>query len=1222
MHVQELDALLTRRTTDQTISLSSDDFGCAAAPLVTEWLDGTLRVTGVRRSTRPDGTVVLDGTTSLLGVKDRPVTGIEIALDPADQRPSLYLPFTLPTTWNIAASFPETKDSDLARLGFTTEPELLLSSTVRQAADGRPSLLPGLTFHGATVTVPGAAEWLGKVLALASGGTLALTGPLTRTPGPKDKRRAVIALTSPARGAGVLGASFRVWAGSRTTTAADGTSTVAYPVRLRADLALAPGTMATVGAPLPSGTEKVTLTAEVLPDEPQPTAALASWDGSGSALRQLTDQGFVLGDSVVLTELGLVIDPEKLREGLTEAVTEVTVKAGARPTVAWTIAKSLALTEVGAELAVTRPLTRERGATVTGYGTFTVTPALHLTASALIPPGTFQLTQRKDTTAKLADVVAGFMPSAPAGFPDLTLSEFSGSATPRTGEYSLTAKVATSWSLSLGAAEVELTGGKLKLDRKKKEKEKEKEKEGSGKEGEEAEKKETAKEPTDRPDSSHTVTGTVSATAKLGPVGGDETVDFTATWTLPKSFALEGTLPEIELTELLKRLSCPLELPDGTPAVLLKKSKATLRAGKAMAGQYASDVHYELGLSTNVSFGTRGQHPLTLTGKAGRSTDGTFFAAALWQQDWSWSPKDVEGWGDVLGVLGDLTFRRSGLAVCTADGVSLDADAGLPDTLPEKLGRGLTFFTEVGYGEPLAFLREVFPDTEGIRLRARLARPIADSEFTAAIGKADTGTGFGALSLTIVPKTRKIELSTNFLLDLATLGSPSGTSLQFVVTGAAEKTDLGWSLSLSLLLKAEEAGGPALPGQPTPQQLSVITLDRPGHILLPATDPTHTTAVLPSTGGTPTDLPLGPVSKQRSVWRNAFGIEGFNIAYFYLEMRYGTDGFKLGGGGSVDIGPASLELAVHGRVSPPSVSAFYFSLKGTSPERGVTILDLVKIVAPDPAPALSPLDSVVVREVDLCAVADADGWTNVATGQNWAPGFYARGDIAFGTNTWQFQVRIQPTSLYISSQVREPLELGGVFTFASSDGLKGPQFLLDTGDLKKGRLPEKIFYLSGSLSLLGHQVLAVEAVLEKGGFAFDLAVDIVAVQVRVHCRLNEQGLKARARVDLGFDITLPRDAHIAGIPLGTGLLVGVHVGGEIEIDVTTGAMVRLSGQFSLRALDTTLVSTDAELSFGIRSWDDVVDVLKQDPAKVLEKVATDVWETAKNCAVTTAGALM
>ncbi|NED00768.1 hypothetical protein G3I55_03690, partial [Streptomyces sp. SID6648] len=80
----------------------------------------------------------------------------------------------------------------------------------------------------------------------------------------------------------------------------------------------------------------------------------------------------------------------------------------------------------------------------------------------------------------------------------------------------------------------------------------------------------------------------MSATAKLGVAGGDRTVDFTATWTLPQSFALEGTFPEIELTELLKRLSCPLELPDGTPAVVLKKSKATLRAGKAMAGQPAA----------------------------------------------------------------------------------------------------------------------------------------------------------------------------------------------------------------------------------------------------------------------------------------------------------------------------------------------------------------------------------------------------------------------------------------------------------------------------------------------------------------------------------------------------------------------------------------------------------------------------------------------------------
>ncbi|MFJ8098482.1 hypothetical protein [Streptomyces griseofuscus] len=1218
MHVQELDALVTQRTTAKSVKFTSDDFGAAAAPLVTEWLGGALTVTGVTRSTRPDGTVVLNGTTDLLGVTGRPVTGIEIGLDSADQRPSLYLPFTLPTTWKFPTSFPETKDSDLARLAFAREPEFLLSSTVRPAADGRPPLLPGLTFHGAGVTMPDAPEWLGELLTLAQGAHT-LSGPVTRTAGPEKKRRAEITLTSPARGAGVLGASFFLWAGSRTTTADDGTSTVTHPVCLRADLTLDQGMTATVSAPLPTGNDKVAFTAEVLPGAHVPAAVLASWDGSGSAMRQLTGEGFELGDSVLLTELGLVIDPEKLDEGLKEAVSEVTVKAAARPTVAWTVAESVKVTEVGAKLTVTRPLTRERGATVAGYGTFTVAPALRMTASALIPPGTFRITQEKDTTAQLTDVLKGFHLNAPAGLADLTLSEFSASATPKEGEYSLMAKVATSWSLPLGAAEVTLIGAELKLDRKKKKKKEEKE----GEKG----KEETAKEPTDRPDSTHEVTGKVSATAKLGRKGSDKTVDFTAAWTHPGPFALEGKLPDIELTELLDRLSCPLELPHGTPAVSLKGSKATLSASKAVAGQPSGDVHYELGLSTTVAFGSGSQHPVTLTGKAGQSGDGTFFAAALWQQDWSWSPKDVEGWADVLGILGDLTFRKSGLAICTADGVTLEAGAKLPDTLPKKLDRGLTFFSEVGWGDSLAFLKEIFPGTEGIRLSARLARPIADSEFTAAIGGEDTGDGFGALSLTIVPKKLKIGLSTTFFLDVSGLGSPSGTTLRFVAEGAVEKADTGWLLSLGLVLKADEMGGPGVAGQLPPGQLSAVMLDGPGHILLPRTaepGPAPAEAALPHTGGTLPAVPAVPPLEQRPTWRNAFGIDGFNIAYFYLEMSYSAlNGFTLGGGGSVDIGPASLELSVHGRIgNPPSISSFYFSLAGKSRKHPVTILDLVKIIAPDPPSALNPLDTVAVRELLLCAVSDPNGWTNRATGQRWEPGFYARGDISFGSNAWEFQVCIGPTRLYVCSQVRQPIELGGVFSFTSSDGTEGPQFLLDTGDLRQLRLPEKIFYLSGSLTLLGHPVLAVEALLVQGGFAFDLTVDIVAARVAVRCCLNEQGLKASARVDLGFDITLPRDAQIAGIPLGVGLLVGVHVEGEIEVDVTTGAMVRLSGAFSLQALDTTLVSTSADLTFGIRSWNDVINVLEQDPGRLLEKVVTDVWETAKNCAVRTAGALM
>ncbi|MEU1376004.1 hypothetical protein ABZ442_20450 [Streptomyces triculaminicus] len=1225
MTIDELKALITRHTQDTTLTLPAADLGTGpAAALIGTWLDGTLTVTDLRREDHDDS-VTVHGTLTVtgLGLTDLPVHGIEFGLDPLDHDPTLYVPLVVPADWTFSTSFPATDGSDLAALAFPVPPALLLTSTARPARDGHPALDPGLTFHASQVDDPAQLGGLAALLRPRPG-ELSLTGPVVRRPskGPGDEVRTDIALRSTPRPDGEFSASFYLWAGSRDDDGANGSS-VTYGLRLAADLVLGQVGGATISAALPSGGGVLALGADRLPEKLSPDD-LAAWNGTGAAVHQLVDQqGFTLGASVRLTGITATIDPSAFgKGGLAAALTQVTATVETTPGTTWPIVgDDLALTGVGATLTVTNPLQASRAAKVTGRGDFTVAGDVSLHATAEIPPGTFRLTLDESTPAELRDVLQHFLPHADlTGVPTLTLKKFSGSATPKKGAYEVDASISSDWHIDVGAARITLTEAGLELAREG----------GEGAPG-------GVVQP--RSDSGSGTTGTLSAKAELGPASGgdgdDSVVKFSAKWTVPGAFELDGTFPDLDLTELLTSLACRADvpLPDGLPQVSLLHPAVTVRLGTALTGQPAAGKGYELAVSTTATFDAA---QLTFFGKAARKAEGgTLFAAALWQQDWVWSPGKVSDWAPVLGFLDGITFAKSGLAVSSADGVTVDAGTDPPDTLPATLDKGLTFFTELGLTGPLAPLKVLFQDASGIHLTARLTTPVQESEFTASIAEQKTREGFGGLVLAFAPAKREVSLQTSWNFTVPAVGSAPATLLQFVAGGALKGTEF----HLFLALKPAHSGADEPAGRPAPHQLA-YALRAPGQTLLTA-DPVagadgrlvhdatprgasgSTYSLVRSTALRLAGLTAPPSADDLPAWKNAFGVEGFDVQYFYMQIGYGAEtGLTLGGGGSVVIGDAALKLDIEGGFNPePYVTVFRFDLEAVHQDTGISIWDVVAVLTAPPD-WLAFLKQIVLHKLAMCVVIAPGGWTNPVTHEEWKQGFYAKGDIDFFGNNWRFEVNVSDDGLYAYSNIAQPLKLADVLTFSDASGTKGPQYLLDTRNIRTGHLPAKIFYLSGKLALLGLSA-SIEAQLGNDGFAFTIAADLLDIlHGDMSCTLNSTGLKASAHVKLGFDVTIPRGVVLGGIPVPAGNLVGIHAEGGFDLSIDgSGVSLHLTASCDAYLLDVHLVDFHLDQQFTIGKWDDIVSWLENNPEKLFESLGEGIWDALKNCATTTAAEL-
>ncbi|MFF3005742.1 hypothetical protein ACFVTF_23365 [Kitasatospora sp. NPDC057940] len=1182
----------------------------AASRQLAAWFPKNLVLTDATLENTPAG-VTATGTLTGWSGPDAVKATVDFGIDPADQSPSLYAQLVLPVTWTFGAAFPKIKGSAIDRLTYSASPLLLLTSTAREAADALPALQPGMTFHAAGTKPPADAGPLTTLLPLTDG-TLALTGPLT----PADKDGILgVDLRSAAHDTGSdLGISFFLWAGSRSMEE----SPLFYDVELRGTVRLSDALQIDVSTSL--GETVVFLTAESPPTDPIPATALKSWGGLGEAFDTGETNGFKLGDHLRLYHLSVAIDTAQIGKGFAAAVTAVSVGIAADPGRSWDVAGAkLTVTALRALLTVRNPLRSGRTATLYAQGVFQIADSVNLAVAGLLPPGTLVLALDPDTHVTLADVLHHFMPGSDlSGAPQITLTTFGGQLTPTQGTYQVTAEADTHIPLELGAATITLTRAGLTLKRQK-------------------------------ADSGTNTTANLHATAVVAPTGKPLTdgLTLTADWTIPGPFRLTGSFDKkVSLTDLLRQLAADtgLDLPSGMPDIVLSKTVASVQAGQG---------NWELMLSGAVSLNTV---ELDVYGKAFKTQAGTTaLVAALWQgAGGTFSLTDVSQDAKDLPLLGDLTFTGSGLAVSTADGQNITVTPR-PKGLPATVDKGLTFFSTLGFGKDLTFLTKLFPTAEGITVTAHLGSDLKKSEFTALIADAGALKGFTGLKLIVRPAVPEIAVQAGFTVTLPSL-TGDGEPAQFNVEGSAGKSSTGWSFALTLLLRP----APGYKAGTVPRERLALALDAPGYTLLPAPPaaqhpwsvppaaevflrnpaaPGHTPALVPwpqdadSASNLPLPVPLGyallvplppagpghaPVYfDSKPAWKDAFGIKGLNINAFYLDIRLSSGELVLGGGGSITVGSGDgaveLALAVEGALEPPTVSVFYFDLAPHNKEKGVSLHAIASLLF-TPPDFLDFLKKIVIHNLMLCMVTDPNGWTNNLTtpARHWDQGFYAAGDIGFFGNTWNFKVQINKTSLYINSEIDQPLKIGGFLTISDAGGSKGPKCLID---IRTNSIAEKVLVLSGKVTLLDVVSASVDVVLGKKGFEFTITEKIFGFSTTFSCTLDlKEGLTAHAEIRLQFDIGTPPDWH-----LPTTSVLGIDAKGTLDLDLTkdkTTVSASLKAAVTLAGSDLPAIDLSVK-DLGITKFDDVLQYFKNTPSLIWDQLG-NFAEDIGNCAVNTA----
>ncbi|MFF8912845.1 hypothetical protein ACF08M_05830 [Streptomyces sp. NPDC015032] len=1170
MDTIELRSLVTSCISNGTLTMAASTLRTgAAARLINDWFSGPLVVENVT-CTDTDTGIQVKGTLNWTRISCERQATATFAAGPGGD-PSLLLRFPLPDQWTFAASFPATAGTPMNGLRFPAGPELLLTSQSLSAQGGHPVLARGLNFHAPAAELHTDCRGWNALLTAASDGRIALSGTIAPFSGATlpDIQLASGPLTSPSQD---LDLRFSLQAGAQYD---DGEVTF-YGVDLCASLGL-PGNLSlkliTALAPGP-----LTLIAQLSSTNHSVRSEdLKTWAHLGAAFERGAGSGLDLGATVQLRDLTLSIDPLQLSKQFTHAVTQITVGVAAQPELTWIIngAPGLRLAGLQANFVLDNPLRKTRKATVYAGADVQIAGHTNVMATGVIPPGTLRLALDPSTPVELTEAFKQFVPGQVlVGLPRIDLTGLDGQITPTKGAFEVTARAAVAAPFDLGAATITLKDAKVSLWRR------------PGAAGGEP-----------------TTGGEFTATARLAPRSDlAACTDFTADWTIPGRLTLKGTLPELPLTTLLKHLDTEAGLlPDSLPEVTLIPSTVTVALAKE------NEQSYDLLLDSGVRFKNT---TLRLVGKAGKDGATTAFTAVLWAEGWGVSPAAIAGWKGPLGIFDAVTFTGVGLAVSTAEQqLTSLSDVSLPATLPDQVSKGLTFFAEMTFTKDgfLNFLNKLFPGATGVKVAGVLATDASQSHFdvTIAEGSRKPGeSGFGGVHLVIYPAVPSIALVTTFVLHAPFI---SDDPLQFIVSGSVSRTEAVWSMSLNLVLRGADSEG-GRPGLLMPCQLG-FALDAPGPAVITATPTAPVVRPLPVTAD---------ADAKKHALRDVFGIKGFTIHDFFLNVSFRDNGFGLGGGGCIEIGGVTLELAVHGTVEPPDIDAFVFSLDATHTGHGVSLHDLLGLVFDDIPGALDFLKDIAIKKLALYAVAIPGGWTNLGTQKEWSQGITTDGDIDFFGNTWRFQASVGKEGIAAKSDIAQPLRFADILTVSDASGKKGPQFevnLRKTGN----SFPEKILHLSGSISFLDVVKTKAEIDVNHNGFSFAVTIDITIAKASFDCVLHikHQKLTAKANAELDFRVGAPDGWDVA--------FLDVRAAGDIEVTASlqgASVSVHLTGHLTAPGVEQDV--TIGPLNFTAQGFNEIGTHLQDsvDIAKNIWKQLENLGTEAGKCAVDKASRLM
>ena len=240
--------------------------------------------------------------------------------------------------------------------------------------------------------------------------------------------------------------------------------------------------------------------------------------------------------------------------------------------------------------------------------------------------------------------------------------------------------------------------------------------------------------------------GEVAATAVLFSERDVEIARFFADWRLPGELLIEGTFPEIPLTDLARTLTGgAVPNAGGVPEITLRNSTVRFRMAEGASRELrlTGTTTYRFTLATTIVAEKIGEADLFFEVRRGTDSATGFVAGLVLRPEW----KPDALWGDLAGVFDLLTVNDAGLVLSSIEDDSFSLPNLTAAYVPAQVKPGVTFFSALELtGDVFSPLRQLFDSDVELDLYAHIdPSRIADSEIVARLPGSD---GKGAVSFT------------------------------------------------------------------------------------------------------------------------------------------------------------------------------------------------------------------------------------------------------------------------------------------------------------------------------------------------------------------------------------------------------------------------------------------------------------------------------------------
>ena len=1055
----------------------------------------TLTLTAPTEPTIDGETVTFSGTAKgVLGVDGTASLRFDLADEGA---PSMLLDLPVADTgWRLTTSFPAWDmgtAAPLAKLAWS-DPVLWFTSIDRNAEGSRPALTAFVDLAAASVDLSGI---VGVLASLP--GAPKFTDFTSAVAGPLDAPLVTLASAHAASTAfGYLDLPLTFSAIASTANPFDKTPSPPPPVytylRLSAALALP---QPTTVPPVPVSMDFTALGA-LLRFEADLRSfskyALREFAGfvNKAPIDSYLDQYIKLTGDVELRDLAVTVDTDGM------SLAAVSLTAGTSH--ALTVVKDyVEIPDITVSFTVNDPLgTKSIFATITGEFDFLRSIPVRVTGS--YPQMLFTGGLVTDTPLTIKQVFGAFLPGA-TDIPNIDIDELLVTADLTGKTYGFQFAVSSEWKIPVGIAEIELAQASLAL--------------------------------------SHTTgaerfSGEIAATANVYDSAGTLFATFFMDWTLPGSFLLEGTFPEIDLSELAEKLvGGYLPSVSGLPQIHLTDTKvqltittttapAQVAALCAALPRAAGGTVYDFTASTRITVQKFGEIDLFFELVRGSDSGDGFVAGLLVAP--TWTPDEV--WSGLKPVFDVIAITDAGVILSSLDGptAKLSNFSNLP-YVPDKIGKGVTFFAELSLVEKaLEPLGLVFPKGTALQLSAFID--------TSDLKKSD-----------IKAKLPAAQIHKNITWDGLTLDLQPGQG-KFTLSTAA-----------TFCFQSEQ-----------------LSLAGAGTIAISAT-------------------PSVTIGLSVAEWEEPFGIHGLTIKTFGMTAGLDETGVTIGLLGSFEIGegPDQFTLTVGGEILDfEAPGALVFALDASAKRLDLTTL--IKQFTDLDLSQVPLLNGLAFKSLDFYVVDDPSGWTAPPPDNHlYPPGIGLNADIFF----YDFELTIfaqveKSVGIIASGKLNKKIDLLGVLVISDETGKTGPSASINTSSLAPGAPTPGVMLVTSPQyrALVPAHALAIRPInplilLSQAGqepyFAFSGGIDLMGLErLRFSGSATDKGFEVNFAAELANILT----AHFrAAYSSSTGLMG--HADGNFDFHHTFTNGLSVSG-IKIIPDDTTIDGPNAALWIDVR----------------------------------------